>query len=89
MAQFTGMDIAAVRQLSQQLTAKAGEIQTIMSTLTNQLQSTPWVGPDREKFLSDWQSQHVAALTRVKEGLEGAAQLATKNANEQEQASGG
>ena len=87
MAQFTGMDVAAVRQLSQQLTAKADEISNIASQLTNSLQGAQWVGPDRERFLSEWQSQHSTALQRVVEGLRQASQTANRNAQEQESAS--
>jgi uncharacterized protein YukE len=87
--QFTGMDIDAVRQLSQQMKAKAEEIRTLCQTLTGQLQNTQWVGPDRERFTSDWQSQHVNALTRVAQGLEEASTAANNNATQQEQASNG
>ena len=87
--QFTGMDIEAVRQLSAQMKAKGEEIRTLMNQLTTQLQNTQWVGPDRERFLSDWQSQHVAALTRVATGLDDASTAASQNATQQEQASNG
>jgi len=89
MAQFTGMDVAAVRQLSTQMSAKADEIGQIASQLTNSLQGAQWVGPDRERFLSEWQGQHVAALNRVVEGLRAASQTANRNAQEQEAASNG
>ncbi|HRE03091.1 MAG TPA: WXG100 family type VII secretion target [Ilumatobacteraceae bacterium] len=84
---FTGMDIPAVRQLAQQLTSKADEIQQIMTTLTNLLQNTQWVGADRERYLADWQGSHVTALNNVINGLRDASQKATQNASEQEQAS--
>ena len=87
MANFTGMDIAAVRTLSGQMTAKAGEIRTLMNGLTQQLQNTQWVGPDREQFSGDWQGTHCQQLNAVIQGLEDAATKATKNANEQETAS--
>ncbi len=87
MATFTGMDIQAVRTLAQQMNSSAGEIQQLMQRLTSALQGTPWVGPDREQFLSDWQSQHVVALRNVAQSLEQAATRANMNANEQEQAS--
>jgi uncharacterized protein YukE len=87
--QFTGMDIAAVRQLSQQMKSKAEEIRNLMNQLTGQLQNTQWVGPDRDRFANDWQSQHVAALNRVAQGLDDASQAASNNATQQEQASNG
>lgn len=87
MAQFTGMDIAAVRQLSQQLTRSAGDIRQISQQLTGQLQNTQWVGPDQQRFTSDWQGQHVQALNQVVLALEEAGRLANQNADQQEQAS--
>ena len=84
---FTGMDIAAVRGLSTQLTAKASDIRTLMQALTSQLDSTQWVGSDRERFAGDWQSQHCSALNSVIAGLEDAAARATRNADDQEAAS--
>lgn len=84
---FTGMDVAAVRTLSQQLTTKAGEIREIMSQLTTGLNNTQWVGADRERFVSDWQGTHVVALNNVIRGLEEAGTLATRNADEQDAAS--
>jgi uncharacterized protein YukE len=83
------MDIAAVRQLAQQMKTKADEIRSLSQQLTGQLQNTQWVGPDRDRFTNDWQSQHMAALSRVAEGLDTASQAAIQNANQQEQASNG
>lgn len=87
MSNFTGMDIPAVRQLANQMRAKADEIQSIQSQLTNQLNGTAWIGNDRERFVGDWQSQHVAALNNVMNAIRDAAQRADMNASEQEQAS--
>jgi uncharacterized protein YukE len=84
---FTGMDIAAVRALSTQMTHSASEIQQLCSQLTSQLQSASWVGPDREHFVGDWQSTHVTQLTQVVNALNEAAQRANQNALEQENAS--
>lgn len=85
---FEGMDIGAVRSLAQQMRAKADEIQQIAGQLTSALTGVQWVGPDRERFVNDWQGQHVTALSRVCEELRNAAQLADQNATQQEQASG-
>ena len=85
---FEGMDIGAVRSLAQQMRAKADEIQQIAGQLTSALTGVQWVGPDRERFVNDWQGQHVTALNRVCEELRNAAQLADQNATQQELASG-
>lgn len=87
MANFTGMDIPAVRTLSKQLKHRADEIQTISQQLTAQLDSTQWVGPDRQQFHSEWNGRYRQALRTVVQGLEQAAASAMRNANEQEQAS--
>jgi hypothetical protein len=87
MAQFTGMDISAVRTLSNQLTQSAGEINNLSARLTSALEGTPWVGPDREQFLGDWQGQHLQSLRLVAQSLEEAARRASMNADQQEQAS--
>jgi len=86
--QFTGMDIPGVRQLATQLGTKADTIQQLTQELSNLLQNTQWVGPDQQRFVSDWQSTHVAALNNVVNGLKDAATKANKNAQEQETASG-
>lgn len=87
MANFTGMDIAAVRTLSRQLQVRADEIRSITQQLTGQLESTPWQGPDREQFHGEWTGQYTQALNTVVGGLEQASVTAQRNADEQEQAS--
>lgn len=87
MSNFTGMDIQAVRTLATQFQNKAGEIDSLRQQLTGQLDSTPWVGPDRDRFHSDWTGQYSNALNQVAEALREASRRATQNANEQEQAS--
>ena len=87
MAGFTGMDIEAVKQLSTQMRQKADEISQIKNQLTTALNGAQWVGPDRERFKSDWDGQCVQALTQVSQTLEQAGQAANQNAQQQEQAS--
>ena len=87
MANFTGMDIPAVRQLSSQMTQSASQIRQLMSQLTSQLGGTQWVGPDRTRFESEWSGTYVQQLNQVATALEDAANRATQNANEQESAS--
>jgi len=87
MSNFTGMDIQAVRTLATQFQNKAAEIDGLRQQLTAQLDSTSWVGPDRDRFHNDWMGQYSTALNRVAEALREASQRATQNANEQEQAS--
>ncbi|MDN4521279.1 WXG100 family type VII secretion target [Mycolicibacterium austroafricanum] len=84
---FTGADVAQLQQLSGQLNAKAGDIQSIVSQLTSAINSVDWRGPDAERFKSDWQGQHVAQLKQVINALQAASQRAMQNAQQQEAAS--
>lgn len=85
--QFTGMDVAGVRQLATQMRAKADEIRNLSQQLSSQLESTQWVGNDQIRFKGEWTGTHVAALNNVANGLEAAAQAADQNATQQENAS--
>ena len=82
-----GMDIDEVRQLSTQLQQASSDIHNIVAQLTSKLGGTTWVGPDRQKFESDWQSHHVTALNNVSTALNDASTLATQNAQQQQDAS--
>ncbi|WP_395245242.1 WXG100 family type VII secretion target [Agromyces sp. MMS24-K17] len=82
-----GLDVQQVRQLSSQLNNKAGEIESILSTLTNALSNTQWEGPDATHFRNEWSGQHSSSLRQVVQALRDAAQRASQNAAQQEQAS--
>ncbi len=84
---FTGMDIQAVRQLATQMRQKADEIEQIKNQLTSALNGAQWVGPDQQKFKSEWDGSCTQSLTRVAEVLRQAGQAAEQNAPQQEQAS--
>ncbi|MDY7540848.1 WXG100 family type VII secretion target [Cryobacterium sp. 10I1] len=84
-----GLDVEQVRQLSGQLSQKAGDIESVLSTLTNTLGNTQWTGPDSESFRSDWSGQHTTALRQVIEALKNASQKAQANAQAQEEVSRG
>ncbi|MHB8246158.1 MAG: WXG100 family type VII secretion target [Acidimicrobiales bacterium] len=84
---FYGMDVSAVQQLAQQMNNAGSEIQQLMTQLTSALENTQWVGPDHDRFLSEWHSQYCAQLNNVVHGLEQASQLANSNAQQQLQAS--
>lgn len=88
MSQVTsGMDIGAVRALASRMTSSAGEIRALMQALTSELSNTAWLGLDRNRFEGDWQSTHCQQLETVASALDNAAQTATQNAQQQEDAS--
>lgn len=84
-----GLDVQQVRQLSTQLNGKAADIDSILSTLTNVLNSTQWEGPDANNFRNEWTGQHTSALRQVSAALRDAASKAQQNAAQQEQTSNG
>ncbi len=82
-----GLDVQQVRQLSTQLNQKAADIDSILSTLTNALNSTQWEGPDANQFRNEWSGQHTTSLRHVAGALRDAASRASQNATAQEQTS--
>jgi hypothetical protein len=83
----SGMDIAQVRQLATEMQRAAEEIRQIGTRVTARVEATPWLGPDRQRFEQDWRGRQVQQLNAVAQALTEGAQVATKNATEQEQAS--
>lgn len=82
-----GQDIEQVQNLSSQLNAKADDIQNVITQLSSAISSVQWMGPDADRFRSDWQSQHTAQLKAVVSALRTASQNASRNAQEQQSAS--
>lgn len=87
MSNFVGMDVQAVRTLAQQLSSDAEEIDQIASKLTSQLDGTQWVGSDASSFRDSWNGSYRQQLATVVNALRDAAQAATSNANQQDEAS--
>jgi uncharacterized protein YukE len=82
-----GMDITGVRQLANQMSSAANEIQQLSGQLTNLLGNTQWVGPDHDRFASEWHGTYMGQLQNVATALTDAANVATQNATQQETAS--
>ncbi|MBT2548315.1 hypothetical protein [Arthrobacter sp. ISL-65] len=89
MANVWGADVEQLRNLSRQLNAGSTEIQRQKNVLSNLLTNTEWMGPDAVQFRGKWESEHVPALARVAQALEEAGQQATRNAQQQSDASQG
>lgn len=85
--QFTGMDIAQVRALAARMRDEAADIEATIQRLTARLGAAEWRGPDRERFMGEWQQRHATALRRVADGLQRASAEATEYAKRQEWAS--
>ncbi|KGH45247.1 hypothetical protein IN07_18430 [Modestobacter caceresii] len=84
---ITGMDIDGVRQLAAQMDNNAAQIEQLIGTLNGALESTEWIGPDRERFVGDWHGTFMPQLTTVANSLRDTANAARSNADQQEQAS--
>lgn len=89
MHELTGMDIGQIRSLARQMQAEAASIRESIQSLTALVESAPWRGPDRSRFVEEWASRHVAGLRRVADSLEGASRQANEYARRQEWASQG
>ena len=83
-----GMDTEAVTQLATRMSEVAERVRSLEQRLTSGLSSTEWVGPDRVRFESDWQSHHVTALRQAAEALDDASHVALDQVHEQDCASG-
>ena len=83
MADYIGMDPAEVQAFSQQLEAKAGDLETIVSTLTSQLANTTWVGADQQRFESNWQGTIAVNLKNAADQLHEAARVSHADAEAQ------
>ena len=82
-----GADVAALRGLVTSLTWKIRKIDSTKAEVTQLLVNLPWVGPDREQFLRDWNDIHQVNLIRLTDDMTLAANQALRAANAQEEAS--
>lgn len=87
MSNVLGMDISAARDLVRIMNTDADTINTLTGRLSQQLEGTPWYGPDAERFRTDWQGQYVPALLRVVQALQENAASLNGQADDQERAS--
>lgn len=87
MAGMVGMNVEEVRNLARQLDTAAQQFEQQARQLTSLLASTTWVGNDRSTFESDWQSNHLAAISNVVNAVKAASTKANQNAADQEQVS--
>ncbi|MDQ1056265.1 hypothetical protein QFZ23_000166 [Arthrobacter globiformis] len=86
---FWGADTQQLKNLGNKLQAGSNEIEKQKSLLTKVLEGTDWKGPDADKFRSEWNGQHAAALAKVAQALDEAGKQASRNASQQEEASRG
>lgn len=86
---FLGANTEQLRNLGTQLQTGSNEIEKQNSMLTRMLDGTDWKGPDADRFRNEWKSNHATALAKVAQALEEAGKHASRNAQQQEDASRG
>lgn len=84
----TGMNLAEVRQLAEQLRAGAETLRAIVSTVDGRVSHTSWVGPDADRFKYEWWPGHRQLMLQAADHIQGLGQSARNNAEEQERTSG-
>jgi len=86
-----GMNVDAVRQLSRDLRGQSVQLDGVCRRVDGFVSRTAgvWQGRDASDFVSWWRDQHRPKVMELVRVLEGLAQSASNNADEQEKASGG
>ena len=84
---FLGQNPDEVDALATELDAKADAIELVISSLSDQIDDTTWVGSDRTRFEGAWVGSLSANLRSVAGSLKDAAVAARDNAREQRNAS--
>ena len=71
MAGMFGANLADLEHLRALLEAKAGEVQSLESTLTARLApgATAWEGPGADRFRAGWEQEFAPALRNLREAL--------------------
>lgn len=67
---FFGMNIEEVKGVAGSLDTQAKKINEILEKLTRTLSSTPWSGPDRDRFVEEWSNIHVKAIKKAAEDVQ-------------------
>lgn len=82
-----GADVAALRDLSWLLRRKQHEIEASHRRLAAIVDSMPWIGIDRDRFVDDWRRMHSPALMAIITELSQASGETAAHADRQEHAS--
>ena len=86
MPGFLGMNTEQVRQVAKQVDQEAHKLQTDITAIGTKICAADWKGPDREKFVADWNHQK-GQVVKVCQMLSDTARKMSKNAEEQDRAS--
>lgn len=85
---FYGADLEQLRQTATQFASGANSLESAVKTLSNVVNNgAAWVGPDANRFRSQWSGQSLPDVNRAVAALRRAAEELRRNADEQDQAS--
>ncbi len=84
-----GGDVPALFNFASQLISRRNGIEAAATRLGALVEQANWVGPDRERFVGEWNSQHRPGLLNVCNDLANASTRIKNAAIAQEQASRG
>lgn len=84
---LVGADVPALRNFVLGLNKRSREITDTTARLTVLVENIPWVGPDRERFIQEWNGTHRPGLLGLIADLGDAARAATMAADKQDEAS--
>ncbi len=87
MPGFVGADVDQLRELSRRFATAADRLRGVVTETSRRLDSVRWVGPDSERFRTQWQGESAGRLRSAADALQAAAAALQRNADEQEQAS--
>jgi hypothetical protein len=82
-----GADVEALRGLASSLQSAAGELERISTSLRSSLYALPWMGHDFQMITNDWERQYGPQLNSTATSLRSAAQVISRNADQQNSAS--
>lgn len=87
MTGFLGQVPEEVEALGADFETKAGDVETLITTVSSRLASTTWVGSDRDAFEASWTGEMTNNLTQLANSLRDAGMVANNNAQQQRTAS--
>lgn len=87
MSGFLGQVPEEVEQLAAHFDAKAGDVETLITTVSSRLAAVAWVGNDRDAFEATWTGEMTNNLTQLANSLREAGVIANNNAQQQRTAS--
>ena len=86
---YIGGDPIAIRQFANSVLSRRDEIEATTQRLSRLVESVPWEGNDKERFVREWRSVHEPSVSRLMLDMIGLSQDANNAAARQEQASRG